>query len=108
MNKCNGITIVDSTGTLAGDPAECDTSTIDKDNALTYGTTGAGQPFGCCVTLRNAAPTANWRLELDTNMHNMGPIDHPHSMNDNMPMPANENTRLANVVPINFNLRAMR
>jgi hypothetical protein len=47
MNHCTGIKITDNLGTLNGDPAECDTSTIDSSNALQIsGTTTDGHAFG--------------------------------------------------------------
>jgi hypothetical protein len=109
MNHCTGVKIIDSTGTMNGDPGECNSGTIDTVNNLIIGTTSGGLPFGDpTVKLRNAAGTSKYRLELDTNLHNMGPIAHPHgAMNDNMPMPANDNpVMLAGVAPISFDLRS--
>jgi hypothetical protein len=94
---------------MNGDPGECNSGTIDTVNNLIIGTTSGGLPFGDpTVKLRNAAGTSKYRLELDTNLHNMGPIAHPHgAMNDNMPMPANDNpVMLAGVAPISFDLRS--
>lgn len=106
MNHCTGTKIVESGTTLAGDPAECDTSTIDSSNGLQIsGTTSGGLPFGNPSNiLRNAAVTARYRLE--TGQTGNFVIQHNHTMNDNMPMPANDNeTQLANAAPIHFDLR---
>jgi hypothetical protein len=105
MNHCNGVKIIISGTTLNGDPAECDTSTIDSTNALQIaGTTSGGVPFGDPnVHYANAVGTTKWRLEPGLTGLNVI-IQHDHTMNDNMPMPAND-TQLAGVAPISFNLR---
>jgi hypothetical protein len=111
MNHCNGVKIIDSTGTLTSDPGECDVSTIDSTTALQIsGTTSGGLPFGnpsvsYTGTARYvpvvAGSTGNAHLHHGIPCTTSTPCQ---SMNDNMPMPANDN-QLAGVAPVSFDLR---
>jgi hypothetical protein len=111
LNHCNGVKIIDSTGTLTSDPGECDTSTIDSTTALQVsGTTSGGLPFGNPSV--SYTGTARY-VPVVAGSTGAGHLHHGipcttstpcQSMNDNMPMPANDN-QLAGVAPVSFDLR---
>jgi hypothetical protein len=114
MNHCNGIKIIDNTGTMASDPAECDTSTIDSTTALQInGTTSTGLPFGSPGV--NYGTGSNRFVAVPAGSTGNAHLHHGQPcnvtpcqtmMNDNMPMPANDNqTQLAGVASISFGLK---
>jgi hypothetical protein len=109
FNGWNGATLTEwltkclAAAILSGaDPHQCDSSAIDDTTSLLTGSLPAA-PTGRVPQVQGGPAD---RVDVST-QHN-GPVTvHVHgAMNDNMPMPANDNqTKLANVAPISFDLR---
>lgn len=107
INHCGGVNIVMSGTTMASDPHECGFGRISSTKQLwvTEASPDGSQPSPV-VTLSPDQSGTNRYFPL-TGATGDFTIQHPHSMNDNIPMPANDNqTQLAGAAPVSFNLRS--